>query len=199
MPLLSDSPTIQILPPILLLMDQNRLLKDIMYLFETINLVVRHLNTGDFPSFYEMESDPAVLRYTTINPDLSTSAIKRDLLKLILAYEEPWEGVRVWAVTDRRGDFIGTCALGRKTDDEAEIGYRLSRNFWGKGYGEEICEGLIHYALQILKLRSIMAVVCQSNIASVKILDRLMHFVRAEYNPDFNDIDRFYELNNDEI
>jgi ribosomal-protein-alanine N-acetyltransferase len=170
-----------------------------MYLFETINLLVRDLNAGDFPSFYEMESDPEVLRYTTINPDLSTGTIRRDLLKLVHAYAEPWEGVRVWAVTNRRGDFVGTCALVRKSDDEAEIGYRLSRKCWGKGYGAEICEGLIHYALQILRLSKITAVASQSNVASVKILDRLMHFVRAEYNPDFEDMDRFYELSNDEI
>ncbi len=170
-----------------------------MNLFETINLVVRHLHDSDFPSFFEMESDPEVLRYTTINPDLSTGTIHNDFLKLIHAYEEPWEGVRVWAVTNRGGDFVGTCALVRRSGDGAEIGYRLTRKFWGQGYGAEICEGLIHYALQILKLRKITAVVCQSNVASAKILDRLMPFVRAEYNPDFEDMDRFYELNNDQI
>jgi ribosomal-protein-alanine N-acetyltransferase len=170
-----------------------------MYLFETINLSVRDLHVADFRSFYEMESDPEVIRYTTVNPDLSSGTIRKDLSRLIDAYKEPWEGIRVWAIVNRGGDFVGTCALVRKSGDGAEIGYRLSRKFWGKGYGAEICEGLIHYALKILTLHKITAVVSQSNVASVKILDRLMHFVRVEYNPDFEDMDRFYELKNEQI
>lgn len=165
-----------------------------MYLFQTENLLVRQLQPADYPAFYELQSDPEVLRYSVVDPDFSEEAIREDLDHLIWIYSQPHAGLRVWAVVNGNHELVGTCALVWGDGEEAEIGYRLLRKYWGQRYGLEIGAGLIRYALTVLNLSKITAVVCKSNIPSVKILDRLMRFVREEYNPEFKDVDRIYEL-----
>ncbi len=165
-----------------------------MYLFQTENLLVRQLQAADYLAFYELQSDPEVLRYSVVDPDLSEQAIRENLDHLIRIYSQPHLGIRVWAVVNRDNELVGTCALVRGEGDEAEIGYRLLRKYWGRRYGLEIGSGLIRYALTVLNLSKITAVVCKSNIPSVRILDRLMRFVGEEYNPEFKDVDRIYEL-----
>jgi [ribosomal protein S5]-alanine N-acetyltransferase len=172
---------------------KNLFLPD-MYLFQTENLLVRQLQAADYPAFYELQSDPEVLRYSVVDPDLSEEAIRDDLDRLIWFYSQPHSGLRVWAVVNHCDELIGTCALVKGEGDEAEIGYRLLRKYWGQRYGLEIGAGLIRYALTVLKLPKITAVVCKSNIPSVRILDRLMRLVGEEYNHEFKDVDRIYEL-----
>ncbi|WP_442267771.1 GNAT family N-acetyltransferase [Tenacibaculum sp. ZS6-P6] len=52
------------------------------------------------------------------------------------------------------------------------MGYRFIREYWGNGYGYEICEGLIAYAKQI-KMTKLIGNVINENIASAKNLEKL--------------------------
>ena len=75
-----------------------------------------------------------------------------------------------------------------------EIGYRLLRQFWGRGYGQEICDALIWHTLEKMNLEQIVAFVDQANIASTRILGRSkMEFV-IELDGKDGVVDRFYRL-----
>ncbi|MCB0664759.1 MAG: GNAT family N-acetyltransferase [Saprospiraceae bacterium] len=163
-------------------------------IFSTSRLNVRKLRKTDVEPFFRLESDPVVKRYTSPSGDWSYSAIEKDLNRLIKGYTTRSE-LTVWAVEDGDQKFVGTVALvGR--GEEREIGYRILPDYWRQGYGLEICEGLIRYAFDDLKIGKLVAISCSRNKASVSILDRLMYFVKEEYNEDFADMDRYYELGN---
>ena len=163
-------------------------------IFVTARCNVRALRWEDEVAFYILESDPEVMRYTSGQEGRARDTIDADLRHLINLYDVDDNRFFVWAAEDKmEKSFIGTVAVIFNEKKEYELGYRIIQKYWGRGYATELCEGLIHYTLDEMKLSKITAVTCSANIASVKILDRLMDFVGEEYNPDFDDVDRFYE------
>ena len=167
-----------------------------MTLFSSKHLKVRLLKVEDFKQFYLLQSNPEVLKYTVVNPNPTREGIFAELQNLIRGYTNPDNHLRVWAIEDQSGDFIGTCAL-VKGECDYEIGYRILPDYWGRGYGTELCSVLLKYGFEVLKLPRIVAVAAKPNIASVKILDLLMDFDKETFNCDFRCVDRHYVRLND--
>ena len=53
-----------------------------------------------------------------------------------------------------------------------EMGYIIDSNYWGNGYGHEVCMGLINYCFNHLKTNSVIARMYSENIASVKLSEK---------------------------
>jgi len=166
-------------------------------IFETNRLVVRNLVLDDFEFFHEMQSDDTVMRYTT-GKGFDESENQRQLEKCIGSYDQPGNRFWVWAITLKYDQqFVGTCAI-VPNDDRPEIGFRFLRRFFGNGYGQEVCNGLLEYGIQIQKLTEVIAYVDLRNVASRKILDRsVLSFVEEVPNTD-GGIDRFYSWTADQ-
>lgn len=86
------------------------------------------------------------------------------------------DGVSFWGVI-RKDDnkFLGICGLLKQTIDginEIEVGYRISDEFWGKGYGTEAAEGCIQYARDELKLKSIISLILKENTQSIRVAEK---------------------------
>lgn len=147
-------------------------------IFETERLLVRPLRPDDFPAFYDLQRNPNVLRYTG-NPVQSEAENKARFDEIIGFYSKPGNRFWVWAV-ERKSDgiFLGTCAL---VNEGNELGYRLREEFWGNGYGQEVANGLVDHALDIMGLTTIFAEADKDNIASVKILGRTKLQFEKEY------------------
>jgi ribosomal-protein-alanine N-acetyltransferase len=58
------------------------------------------------------------------------------------------------------------------TDDVIHINYRLATDQQGKGYAVESAFGVLHFAKNFLKLKSVHALIDSSNINSVKVVNR---------------------------
>ncbi len=162
-------------------------------IFETKRLAVRNLDDSDFAFFHEMQSDDIVMRYTT-GKAFDEHENLRQLQQCIDSYAKPNKNFWVWAITQKSDQqLIGTCAI-VPNNEQPEIGYRFRREFFGNGYGQEICNGLIRYGVQKLSLTEIIAYVDVLNVASRIILDRsVLSFVEESPN-DNGGTDRFYRL-----
>ncbi|WP_424651397.1 GNAT family N-acetyltransferase [Capnocytophaga gingivalis] len=57
-------------------------------------------------------------------------------------------------------------------ENEAEIGYWLGEDFWGKGYMTEAALQIIHYAFEELHLTRLWASVYKENIASQRVIEK---------------------------
>ena len=140
-------------------------------IFETEKLIVRKLILEDLQAFHELESNPLVLQYAT-GEVKSLSENEKELQDLISQYELENNDFWIYAIL-RKSDnfFVGTVALVKDGVDD-EIGYRFLQKYWGKGFGKEVCEGLILYCKQI-KMPKIVGYVVDENVASAKILESL--------------------------
>jgi RimJ/RimL family protein N-acetyltransferase len=76
---------------------------------------------------------------------------------------------------------IGDCGFCLK-GEEVEIGYTISPEFQGQGYGKEAVKVLIDFLFQALPIERIVARTDPKNLVSIGLLKRL-HFIQTGFFP----------------
>jgi RimJ/RimL family protein N-acetyltransferase len=84
-------------------------------------------------------------------------------------------------VEEHSGNLIGYCGLFHFPDvngqPEIEIGYRLARSAWGKGYAIEATRAVRDHAFRSLNIRRLIAIIDPSNVASIRVAEKIgMHY-----------------------
>ncbi len=163
-------------------------------IFETERLEVRYLKIEDIEGYYKLQSDPLVLKYATGEVD-TYEGIKQNLKEVIAKYTLPNNDFWIFAVVEKQSkNFLGTVAHVKEANGDDEIGYRFIRECWGKGFGFEVCSGLVTYA-KTIKLPKLIGYVVDENIASAKILERLNFLeVKKDIDKDTGLPETKYEL-----
>ncbi len=114
---------------------------------ETDRLVLRPFTPDDTENLVELDSDPDVMLYVTGGRITPREEIGNDVLPAFLDYYRRDDGYGFWAAIEKStSDFLGWFHFRPAPDDgrdEAELGYRLRRSAWGKGYAAEGSRALI--------------------------------------------------------
>jgi RimJ/RimL family protein N-acetyltransferase len=143
---------------------------------ETDRLIFRRFTEDDVDNLYALDSDPAVMRYITGGPSTPRAEIARDIIPAYLAYYERFVGYGFWAAIERStGDFLGWFHFRPYRDDapdEPELGYRLRRSAWGKGYATEGARALIHRGFTELGARRVVAFTYGEHLASRRVMEK---------------------------
>ncbi len=85
-----------------------------------------------------------------------------------------------WAIhTKDNMDFIGWCGLKYRPElDEIDLGYRLMKKAWGKGFATEAAQHTLNHGFKTLGLKLITGRAHIENIASIKVLEKIgMNFI----------------------
>ncbi len=102
--------------------------------------------------------------------------IEDDILPAFMSYYSRFEGYGFWAAIEKTaGEFIGWFhfrPLPGSPLDEPELGYRLRRKTWGKGYGTEGSRALIQKGFADLGVRRVVASTYQDNLASRRVMEK---------------------------
>ena len=94
---------------------------------------------------------------------------------------------------------IGFCGLLHQIVDEEnfiELGYRLDQAFWGNGMATEAALAIKNYALNELKIPTLISIIHHENMASKKVASKVGMTLLKKTN--FKDVlvDVFYLTNN---
>jgi RimJ/RimL family protein N-acetyltransferase len=146
-------------------------------LLETERLILRRLTEDDLDNLVELDSDPEVMRYLSGGSATPRDVITREILPRCLRSYEGSAGLGVWAVIEKAsGDFLGWLSLRPHEGSppgEVELGYRLRRAAWGKGYATEGSRALIRKGFSELGVQRVVATTYQYNLASRRVMERL--------------------------
>jgi RimJ/RimL family protein N-acetyltransferase len=151
---------------------------------ETERLTLRRFTVDDVDLLVELDSDPEVMFWITGGRTTSREEIETDYLPAFLSYYERFEGYGFWAAIERStGEFLGWFhfrpAPGHP-DDEPELGYRLRRSTWGKGYATEGSIALIDRGFRDFGVRRVLAETMAVNTASRRVMEKAgMQLVRT--------------------
>ena len=155
---------------------------------ETERLVLRRFTEDDVDHLVELDGDPAVMHFITGGRPTPRREIETDVLPAFLGYYERFAGYGFWAAIEKStGRFIGWFHFRPANDsppDEVELGYRLRRAAWGKGYATEGSRALIDKGFAELGAERIVAFTMVVNAASRRVLEKAgMRLVRTFHQP----------------
>lgn len=145
---------------------------------KTERLVLREFEESDALSFFELNNDPEVLKYTG---DLAFQSIEEARQFLINYDHYKKYGFGRWAVLLKESNqFIGWCGIKYFAEKEYhDIGFRFFRKHWNKGYATEAALASLHVAFNDLQLTSIHGRAMKDNIGSIKVLEKIgMNFLK---------------------
>jgi RimJ/RimL family protein N-acetyltransferase len=152
---------------------------------ETERLILRRLTGADVDRLFELDSDPAVMRFINGGRPTPREAIETEILPRLLDEYERVAGYGVWATIEKStGEFVGWLSLRAKDDelDRVELGYRLRRSAWGKGYATEGSRALVEKGFAELGARRIFATTMTVNAASRRVMEKAgLKYVRTFY------------------
>ena len=142
-------------------------------IIETERLLLREITPSDSKDLFVYLSDTEVVKHMGLAPYKSP----KHTLEEINWYQsilKEGTGIR-WGITLKGVDtVIGSCGfLNRKPSHyKTEIGYELSKKYWGQKIAGEALEAVINYGFANLNLERIEALIEPLNIASQKLVEK---------------------------
>ena len=142
---------------------------------ETDRVVLRRFTEADAENLVALDGDPEVMRYLTGGPSTPRDVIEREILPAYLRYYERGDRYGYWAAIEKAtGDFLGWFHYrpGEGSGPgEVELGYRLRRAAWGKGYGTEVSRALIRKGFTELGVERVVASTYEHNVGSRRVME----------------------------
>lgn len=151
---------------------------------ETDRLLLRRFTEADAELLVELDSDPEVMRYLGNGRPTPRRVVELETLPRVLRQHDRLGGPAFWAAIERdTGEFLGWFELqpvGPARPDEAELGYRLRRPAWGKGYASEGARALVDRGFAEFGLQRIVATTMAVNTASRRVMEKAgLRYVRT--------------------
>jgi RimJ/RimL family protein N-acetyltransferase len=140
-------------------------------IINTPRLILREFDVSDAHSFYELNSDSLVMKYTG---DLEFKSVdeSRALIENYSAYRD--SGYGRWTVIQKEtGECLGWCGLKKHPDGMVDLGYRFHQRYWGNGYATEAAEACLAYGFKELGIEEVIGRTARENLASVRVLEKI--------------------------
>jgi RimJ/RimL family protein N-acetyltransferase len=133
-----------------------------MRILETERLVLRRFTGDDVDNLFDLNSDPEVMRYLTGGKPTPRDKIQDEIIPFHLAFYERFPGLGTWAAESRStGEFLGWFHFRPDAAQDiknVELGYRLRRAAWNKGYATEGSRALIRTGFTDLGVERVYAI-----------------------------------------
>lgn len=140
----------------------------------TARLSLRLLTAADAPALFAIFSNPEAMRYWSSEPWIGLPQAEAYIDQRQRDYLDGAALCLAVTLADG-GAVIGACTLYAfdHRNRRCEIGYMLSRAYWGHGYMPEALDALLAHGFGALGLHRVEADIHPDNAASERVLERL--------------------------
>jgi RimJ/RimL family protein N-acetyltransferase len=139
----------------------------------TDRLLLRRWRDSDRPPFAAMNADPAVMEHLQ---GLMSRERSDDFIDRIEAH---WDtrGWGLWAVEVVGGapfvGYVGLWPASFLAEGMVEVGWRLAREHWGRGYATEAAREALRFGFTDVGLDEIVSFTVPQNVRSVRVMERI--------------------------
>jgi ribosomal-protein-alanine N-acetyltransferase len=144
-------------------------------MLETSRLLLRPWEKRDREPFRRMNADPRVMEYfaAPLSPAESDALVER------IQSHMARHGFGFFAASLREsGEFIGMVGMAHVPFDAhftpcVEIGWRISPEYWNRGFATEAARECLRYAAEELRLAEVVAFTVPGNQRSRRVMEKL--------------------------
>jgi RimJ/RimL family protein N-acetyltransferase len=154
------------------------------YVFKSKRLGFRVWTKGDLHEFGEINADKDVMEFYP-NP-LTIEETEEFIDRLIAHYAK--HGYQYFATevleTHELIGFVGLAFQRYKTEfsPATDIGWRLKKSAWGKGYATEGAERCLEFAFEDLNLKKVFSACSKNNLKSENVMKKIGMEKMGEFN-----------------
>ena len=142
-------------------------------IFETDRLLLREYVKEDAEAFFQLNTDPEVLRFVPDKALQSVEQARQILIDHPIADYQKHGFGRGACILKSTGENIGFAGLKYLEElDEVDVAYRLMPAHWGQGLASEAALASVRYGFADLGLKHIIGLVMPDNVASVRVLEK---------------------------
>lgn len=140
---------------------------------ETERLIIRAFTENDVDDLFEYASDEDVAAFLVWDPHKS----KADTFEFLRMSKEVFQNSDIidWGIElKENGKLIGGISI-RKWNDAnrcGDIGYVLSKKYWGKGITTEALKAVIQFGFEVLNANRLEAHCDEVNSASYRVMEK---------------------------
>lgn len=143
---------------------------------QTQRLVLREFTEDDTDNLFDLNSDPEVMRYLTGGRPTPREVLRDEVIPFHLAVYERLDRRGTWAAESRTtGEFLGWFHFRPGPDGDVsniDLGFRLRRSAWSKGYATEGSRALIEMGFTDLGVTRVFGHTMAVNTASRRVLEK---------------------------
>ncbi len=162
----------------------------------TKRLLLRPFAESDVEAMCRVLCDPEVMKFSM--GVMAAGDVAAWIEGCVEDYARWGFGLRA-VVLKTEGRVVGYCGLTELHIDgqtEIEVGYRLARGVWSRGYATEAATAVRDYGFGVLSLSRLVALVDPDNTASVRVAEKLgMRQEKDVMMPGYDHPDHLYVLN----
>ena len=144
-----------------------------MIRFETDRTIVEDLKEADFPDLLRIYNKKENMKFISSGKyEWSEEEIKEKFGSQMENYSSGYGIFGIKLKSTMR--LVGEAGLFDSFNNQEilELGYIIDKSYWKKGYGTEVCNGLINYGFERLSLRKVKARMYSSNRGSIKLSEK---------------------------
>jgi [ribosomal protein S5]-alanine N-acetyltransferase len=141
----------------------------------TNRLKIRELSLGDIDHIHSLHSTPETDRFNTLGIPESIQTTEKLLAEWLTAQDTlPRTSYVFYIELKDSSQFIGLIALNLREFKyrSAEVWFKLSFLYWGKGYGTEALTSILDFGFHELNLHRIEAGCAVENSGSIRMLEK---------------------------
>lgn len=156
-----------------------------MKIIETERLILRTWTDKDADPYYDLNQDPKVIEF------LLGPLTMQEVKDFITATNQQFDkiGYTLFAVEEKvSSKLIGFIGLNPPKWEAhftpcVEIGWRLSSQYWNKGYATEGAKAALEYGFNKCDLTEIVSFAVPANVRSIRVMDKIG--MQRDLNGDF--------------
>lgn len=135
---------------------------------------LRQLRKSDASSIQENANNRKIGQNVPLIPHPYTLSDALEWIKTTHSLSRKATGYNFGIENRQTREVVGCIGLKNinRADKNAEVGYWLGEQFWGKGYMTEAVNLILGYLFRDLRLRRVYAIVNAANIGSIRVLEK---------------------------
>ncbi|MBI3163896.1 MAG: GNAT family N-acetyltransferase [Chloroflexi bacterium] len=147
----------------------------------TARLTLRLFTMDDIEELFAITNEADIFRYFPTRTGWTVEKTERSIFHQTQHWEKFGYGQMAVTLTES-GQLMGWCGLEFLPEtNETEVGYLLSKSFWGLGYATEASKESVRFGVEKAGLREIIGLTDPENVASQKVLQKCgMAFTRRQ-------------------